>query len=44
MMYVAQNMLSFCRLDIGLDDTSIQYADKNISNIKNVMNHDSRKL
>lgn len=35
---VAQNMLSFCRL--YADDNSIQYADKNLRNVENVLNHD----
>lgn len=32
---VAQNMLSFCRL--YADDNSIQYPDKNLRNIENVL-------
>lgn len=39
---VAQNMLSFCRL--YADDNSIQYADKNLQNIENVLNHDLKIL
>lgn len=39
---VAQNMLSFCRL--YADDNSIQYADKNLRNVENVLNHDLRIL